>query len=75
LPLPFVLRYLGSLSHAALSYFLTVLCASTVRFAISLIESWSRNRMCLTLPTMSIVITSFSLLKYSAGTVEHPGQF
>ena len=29
----------------------------------------------LTLPTMSIVITSLSLLKYSAGTVEHLGQF
>jgi hypothetical protein len=58
-----------------LSHFLTVFRANPVRFAISLIESWSRNLMRLTLPTMSIVITSYFLLKYSAGTVEHPGQF
>jgi hypothetical protein len=36
---------------------------------------WTHNLMRLTLPTMSIVITSYFLLKYSAGTVEHPGQF
>jgi len=42
---------------AALSHFLTVLRDKPVRFGISLIESWSRNFMRLTLPTMSMVIT------------------
>jgi len=42
---------------AALSHFLTVLRDKPVRFDISLIESWSRNFMRLTLPTMSMVIT------------------
>ena len=54
----FVRKYFGTNEPAAFSYFLMVLRAKPVRFAIALIEILSRILMRLTLPNMSIVITS-----------------
>ena len=59
----FPLRYFGVTDPGALSHFLMVLHAKPVRFAISLIEILSRILMRLTLPYMSIVITSAPRLK------------
>lgn len=55
--------YFGSTSPGARSHFLIVLRDKPVRLAISLIDNLSRKYMRLTLPNMSMVITSKLLLK------------
>ena len=59
----FARKYFGTTEPGAFSHFLMVLRAKPVRFAIALIEILSRILMRLTLPNMSIVITSTPCLK------------
>ncbi len=63
------------MSPGALSHFLTVFLASPVRLQISPSESWSRHFMRLTLPIMSMVITSYIPAEKFSRAVEHPCQF
>lgn len=65
----------GMTAPGAFSHFLTVLRDSLARFAFSFLESRSRSFMCLTLPIISMVITSVSPAEHFSRPVEDPGQF
>ena len=67
--------YRGWVAAGAFSHFLTVFLDKPVFLEISLIETPSRIFMRLTLPIMSMVITSFAPAKKFSSRVIHPGQF
>ena len=66
---------LRGVSPGALSHFLTVFLANPVFLQISPSESCTRHFMRLTLPIMSMVITSYIPAEKFSRAVEHPCQF